>query len=133
MRRLIAVAILAAITSAGASAVLSAQAADRPQPTARQAGVYLGGWSAFLAITEHMVAGKMSELNASPRIRVLSDSPKRSNAVRLDDANGWVTWNFRARVGDFTMHWWTDCSFINRKIDCGGPGGGPRWHNRIEP
>lgn len=132
MKRFIAVAVLAAIASASTGAIMSAQAVERPVPTAQSAGIYLGGWAAFLAITEHMVDGKMNDLNRSPNISVIPHSHFRTLDARYDDANGFTRWNFHAQIGDFSFHYWTDCRLHNRKIDCGGPGGGPLWHRRLE-
>ena len=97
-------------------------------PVVANAGMYMGGWSAFMVMTDHLTQGKMQDLNSKPNWVVTKGEHWYTDVHYVNDANGSVRWNFVAHGGDFTYHYWMDCSFRNRKIDCGGPGGGPDWH-----
>ena len=127
MRKLI---VVAAITAA---ALVGAQQAHADTPPKAQAtGVYLGGWAAFAAMTEHMVTGKINDLNDRPNIYInKKENPYMSNNAQYDDANGFIVWDFVAHIGDFTYHYWAVCLFTNRKINCGGKGGSIDWHREM--
>ena len=131
MKRLI---VVPAIIAAALIAAPQANAAGTPSgPKAQATGMYYGTWAAFANLTEHLAEGKAREVNARPNAYVnMDENPYHSDrSYKIDERNGFLQWNFVAHLGDFTYRYWMNCWFINQKIDCDGPGGGPKWHREI--